>query len=169
FNGEIYNFAVLRRDLEAAGEVFTGHSDSEVLLHAMAKWGPACLERLEGMYAFAFLDVARTRLILARAPAGIQAVYIAELGDSLLFASEVRALLSSGLVRPRLNPCGVAGLLAYGAVQQPNTLFRDIRSLPPGSWLEVVALPGGGWIASKPRRFWSYPKAEDRRTEPDAA
>ena len=119
YNGEIYNFAEVRRELEALGETFIGHSDSEVLLHALTRWGTGCLRRLEGMYAFAFMDMAGWRIILARDPAGIKPLYFAQLGENVLFASEVRALLASGLVAPLLDPRGVAGLLAYGAVQQP--------------------------------------------------
>ncbi len=160
FNGEIYNFADLRRDLEKAGEAFRGHSDSEVLLHALTLWGPDCLGRLEGMYAFAFFDTVRQRLILARDPAGIKPLYYASIGENFLFASEVRALLASGLVPPRLDACGVAGLLAYGAVQQPCTLFRDCRSLPPGSWMQISSQEGNRWKISEPRHFWSYPAPE---------
>jgi asparagine synthase (glutamine-hydrolysing) len=169
FNGEVYNFADLRRELEKAGETFRGHSDSEVLLHALTLWGPDCLGRLEGMYAFAFLDATRQRLILARDPAGIKPLYYAHVGENFLFASEVRALLASGLLPPRLDPRGVAGLLAYGAVQQPCTLFRDIRSLPPGCWIEITAQEENQWRVSEPRRFWSYPGPDADVSEDEAA
>ncbi len=168
YNGEIYNFALLRRELEEAGDTFHGHSDTEVLLHALSRWGPSCLSRVEGMFAFAFLDVAGRCLILARDPAGIKPLYLARSGDTLLFASEVRALLASGLVPPRVDPRGVAGLLAYGAVQHPCTLFRDIWSLPPGSSLEITADADGGWTMGPPKRFWRYPRPNLQLSETEA-
>jgi asparagine synthase (glutamine-hydrolysing) len=168
FNGEIYNFAELRQELEAAGEAFSGHSDTEVLLHALARWGPDCLPLLRGMYAFAFFDAHGRRLILARDPAGIKPLYVARAGKALLFASEVRALLASVLVAPRLDPRGVAGFLAYGAVQHPCTLFRDIWSLPAGSWQEITLGAGGGWAARPPQPFWCYPPPHLRLSEAEA-
>jgi asparagine synthase (glutamine-hydrolysing) len=165
YNGEIYNFGILRRELEDAGDTFRGHSDTEVLLHALTRWGPACLTRLQGMYAFAFYDAVAHRLILARDPAGIKPLYLAHVGDTWLFASEVRALLASGLVHPKIDPRGVAGLLAYGAVQGPCTLFRDIQSLSPGSWLEITVRPGGAWKVEPPRTFWHYPRPNLRFSE----
>jgi asparagine synthase (glutamine-hydrolysing) len=169
FNGEVYNFAVLRRELETAGETFVGSGDTEVLLHALARWGPACLRRLQGMYAFAFFDAANRRLILARDPAGIKPLYLARAGDAWLFASEVRALLASGLVPPRLDPRGVAGLLAYGAVQHPCSLFRDIVSLPPGTWQEIGPDADGRWVVAAPQTFWSYPRPDAALGEARAA
>jgi asparagine synthase (glutamine-hydrolysing) len=160
FNGEIYNFAVIRRELACAGISSRGHSDTEVLLHALARWGPECLRRMEGMYAFAYFDAVNQRLILARDPAGIKPLYFARSGDTLLFASEVRALLASGLIQPRLDPQGVAGYLAYGAVQHPCTLFRNIRSLLPGSWMEIRPSSQGLWEVGEPQLFWRYPQPE---------
>ncbi len=168
FNGEIYNFAALRCELEASGDVFRGHSDTEVLLQALMRWGPDCLPRLQGMYAFAFFDVPRRRLILARDPAGIKPLYLARTGDTCLFASEVRAILASGLVPPKIDRRGVAGMLAYGAVQHPCTLFRDIQSLPPGSWLEITAGPDGRCAVGASRPFWRFPRPVSRLTVAEA-
>src|SRR5205807_1643555 len=95
FNGEIYNFPALRKDLEAAGDRFRGTGDTEVLLATLARWGPAALSRLEGMFAFAYYDPARARLLLARDPAGIKPLYLSEAAGTLVFASEVRAVLAA--------------------------------------------------------------------------
>src|SRR6266536_4179174 len=111
FNGEIYNFARLRPSLEAEGSKVCSTGDTEVLLHALERWGPACLPRLQGMYAFAWLTA--DRLLLARDPLGIKPLYVATVPGAFLFASEVRALLASGLVPRRLGRRGMAGLLAY--------------------------------------------------------
>src|SRR6266850_2132410 len=127
FNGEIYNFQVLRTELEAQGIHFRGHSDTEILLHALTHWGPEkTIHRLQGMFAFAFFDAKNHRLVLARDSVGIKPLYIASFPGGLAFASEVRALIASNLIDRALDPRGVAGLLAYGAVQHPFTLFKSI-------------------------------------------
>lgn len=159
FNGEIYNFATLRAELEGEGVWFRGRSDTEVLLHALVRWGAAVLPRLEGMYAFAFHDRPGGRLLLARDPAGIKPVYMARVGPALLFASEVRAIRATGLVPDEVDRRGLAGLLAYGAVQHPFTLIRGVTSLPPGSCQEVTVRPDGGWVAAEPEVFWKFPPA----------
>src|SRR5205085_6182832 len=98
FNGEIYNFRALRRELETLGETFAGHGDTEVLLHALSRWYTGALPRLRGMYAFAFYRASGPSLLLARDPAGIKPLYVSRQDGGLLFASEVRALLASGRV-----------------------------------------------------------------------
>lgn len=153
FNGEIYNFAVLRRDLEARGVTFRGHSDSEVLLHALVAWGDNALARLEGMYAIAFHDRRANRILLARDPLGIKPLYVSQHGGRLVFASEVRAILATGLVPDELDPAGVASLLAYGAPQDPFTLHRHIRSFPAGAYAWITAND----CAASPRSFWNFP------------
>jgi asparagine synthase (glutamine-hydrolysing) len=158
YNGEIYNFAEVRGDLIARGYTFRSTGDTEVLLAALREWGAAALPRLRGMYALAYCDPARERLLLARDPAGIKPLYLAEGDGYLAFASEVRAVLASGVVKPTIDRRGVAGYLAYGAVQHPHTLFQGVRSLPPGSHQEFAAVAGGGWSAvAPPVPFWSYP------------
>jgi asparagine synthase (glutamine-hydrolysing) len=159
FNGEIYNFPRLRRALEAEGATFRGGSDTEVLLDGLARHGEAYAKRLEGMYAFAFFDPRGPRLVLARDPAGIKPLYVARAGDTLLFASEVRAILASGLVPRTPSPAAVAGLLAYGSVPQPLTLFEPIRMSPPGSWQVVTPVEGkpGAWAAGAPHVWWAPP------------
>jgi asparagine synthase (glutamine-hydrolysing) len=167
YNGEIYNFARLKAELERAGARFVGHSDSEVLLHALVTWGPACIPRLQGMFAFAFYDASEQRLILARDSIGIKPLYFAGLaGGGFVFASEVRAILETGLVSRQIDRRGIAGLLAYGAVQGPGTLFRDIEDLPPGHFVTVTM--EAGVARRRSERYWTPPPLRADVTLPAA-
>lgn len=157
FNGEIYNFLEIRKELETLGERFTGSSDTEVLLHALSYWGADCIRRLNGMYAFAFYNQKQQNLILARDPAGIKPLYISESGGRILFASEVRAMLASGLVSHEIDRRGLATYFAFGAMQRPYTLFTSINEFPPGCY-EVVSPPARRSVT----RFWSFPKPNPR-------
>ena len=133
FNGEVYNFRELRADLELEGAAFRSWSDTEVVLRAYAAWGlDEMLRRLRGMYAFGIWDAQARHLVVARDRLGVKPLYYAETTEGFLFSSEVRALLASGLVPPRLSEQGLAGYLALGAVQEPFTLVEGVRSLPPG-------------------------------------
>lgn len=157
YNGELYNHQAIRRELENIGSVFVGHSDTEVLLHALTHWGVACLARFEGMYAFAFLDKRRQCLILARDSLGIKPLYWGVGADCLVFASEVQGVLATNFVEPKIDSSGIAGMLAYGAVQQPQTVFKNIRAFPAGSILEVSAsdFAPGSWPATT--KHWKFP------------
>lgn len=157
FNGEIYNHRELRGELEAKGVRFRGTSDTEVLLHALAEFGEAALARVQGMYALAFRRATNGSLLLARDPLGIKPLYVATRPDCLLFASEMRALIASGEVSVDVDTGGVAGMLAYGAVQSPRTVFSAIRAFPAGHcrWIDGSAI---GSDAPPPRRFWSFPE-----------
>ena len=135
FNGEIYNFAAVRTDLEALGHSLSSNCDTEALLKAYGEWGEACLDRLRGMFAFAVWDPSRDRLFLARDRFGVKPLYYYQSADLLLFGSEVRALLATGLVRRRLEPRGLASYLEVGSVQDPLTLVEGVRSLPAGHFL----------------------------------
>ena len=163
YNGEIYNFASLRQSLKAEGEQVRSTGDTEVLLRSLERWGPACLPRLQGMYAFAWLTA--ERLLLARDPLGIKPLYVAAASGAFLFASEVRAMLASGLVPRRLDRRGMAGLLAYGAVQHPSTLVEKVNSFPPGHW-QWVGSPGTDF----PRKsFFQFPLPRNDSDGPDPA
>jgi asparagine synthase (glutamine-hydrolysing) len=167
YNGEIYNFRALRRDLEALGETFTGHGDTEVLLHALSRWYTDALPRLRGMYALAFYRAAGPSLLLARDPTGIKPLYLSRPDGGLLFASEVRALLASGRLPRTVDPRGVATFLAYGAVQHPLTLVRGVHSLPPGAWQEFT--PADSTVrASAVHSFWTYPPADPAPAQNEA-
>lgn len=151
FNGEIYNYRELQAELRALGHGFDTASDSEVLLKCWLQWGEGALHRLRGMYAFAIWERERRRLVLARDRIGIKPLYYATMADgTVLFGSELKALLASGRVRPELDPCSVEDYFAYGYVPEPRSIFRGIAKLPPGHW--VSAEPGRG--AGVPRQYW---------------
>lgn len=169
FNGEIYNFKSLRAELQVQGIVFRGKSDSEVLLQALSVWGESALEKLQGMYAFAFYEAKTRRILLARDPLGIKPLYVAALSDRLVFASEIRAILASGLVQRALDLGGISGMLAYGAVQSPRTVYRHIRSFLAGHTQWIDAGSGSGTTACGPRRFWDFPRQLIPDDEPRAA
>src|ERR1019366_4432525 len=114
-NGEIYNFRDIRTDLQRLGTTFVSHSDTEVVLKAYARWGEECLAKFRGMFAFALWDARLHRLFVARDPMGIKPLYYAETGSYFIFASEVRTLLGTGLVPPRLDPAGLINYLAFGS------------------------------------------------------
>lgn len=157
FNGEIYNFRRLRTELETRGCVFRGHSDTEVLLHALVEFGPDVVARLEGMFAFAFLSLAHRTLLLARDPLGIKPLYLARGPRGFLFASEARALLASGAVPRSLDSQGLASYLAFGSVQEPGTLWQSIRSLPAGHSVSVPLAPFAPAAEFLPRPHWRFP------------
>jgi asparagine synthase (glutamine-hydrolysing) len=162
YNGEIYNAPALRDLLTTDGFQFQGHSDTEVLLRAYERWGTESLTRLRGMFAFALWDARRSRLVIARDPMGIKPFYYAERKDKwFVFASEVRALLQSGLLDSRIDRRSLAGYLAYGAVQEPLTVYEGIYSLPRGCWQERD--DHGRLVAEG--RYWQFPLPEKSQRE----
>ncbi len=137
FNGEIYNFRALRRTLETEGVTFHTTSDTEVLLALFARDGERILPRLRGMFAFAIWDTVSRELFMARDPYGIKPLYYTRTKHGLLFASQVKALLASGLVSVKCEPAGLAGFYLWGSVPEPWTLYRDVFALAPGHWLRM--------------------------------
>jgi len=132
FNGEIYNFQDLRRDLEAQGHQFRTRTDTEVLVHAYEQYGDAALDRLNGMFAFALYDAPRDRLLVARDRLGIKPLYYAFRNGTLAFASELDALVRSGLVTGALDPAAIDAYFSFLYIPAPDTVFRDARKLEPG-------------------------------------
>jgi asparagine synthase (glutamine-hydrolysing) len=149
FNGEIYNFQKFRDRLAKDGVVFRSHSDTEVLLHLYERKGAACVDGLRGMFAFAVWDDVEQSCFLARDPLGIKPLYYAHSPARLVFASELRAVLASGLVEKRLNPSGLFGYFQTGTVPEPETLVCDVRCLEAGATLF--------WKAGEltRRQYWS--------------
>ena len=135
FNGEIYNFRDIRRELERGGTSFVSNSDTEVVLKAYARWGDECLAKFRGMFALALWDARLHRLFLARDPMGIKPLYYAQAGSYFLFASEVRTLLGAGLVRRRIDPAGLVNYLTFGSAYDPLTLVEGVGAVPPGHTL----------------------------------
>ncbi len=139
FNGEIYNFAELRQELEQDGIPFRSQSDTEVILALYRRHGSAMVGRLRGMFAFALWDGERRGLLLARDPFGIKPLYLADDGRTLRVASQVKALLAGGAVDTAPEPAGHVSFFLLGHVAEPFTLYRGITALPPGSTLWIGA------------------------------
>lgn len=135
FNGEVYNYRELKKEL--GDYSFRTQSDTEVVLASLQTWGIRAVERFNGMFALAFWNVGEERLWLARDRMGIKPLYVAEKDQSIVFASEVRSILRSGLVKPQLDAARLAEYLRFQTVHSPNTLIRGIKMLESGSYLEV--------------------------------
>jgi asparagine synthase (glutamine-hydrolysing) len=159
FNGEIYNFRELRSALEGRGITFRTTSDTEVLLELFAAEGEGMLTRLRGMFALAIWDTCNRELFLARDPYGIKPLYCLPTRSGLLFASQVKALLASGLASTKIEPAGMAGFYLWGSVPEPWTLYRDITALPSGHWLKVRrGVPGASVCWHDIRTHWRAPE-----------
>ncbi|MHB2020122.1 MAG: asparagine synthase (glutamine-hydrolyzing), partial [Candidatus Xenobia bacterium] len=155
FNGEIYNHCALRAELELTRR-FRSRCDTEVLVAGYAAWGlEGLLDRLEGMFAFAVLDVAERRLVLARDRLGIKPLYYAADAERLVFASEVRAVIGSGLVTRHPDPLAVARFLQLGSVPAPLTTEASVRALPAGHYLMLEC------EQTSLHRYWRLKPAED--------
>ncbi len=139
YNGEVYNFQALRIELERLGCRHHSDSDTEVVLNAYITWGSSALARLRGMFAFAIYDRQDRRLFLARDRFGIKPLLYAQVSNGLVFASELKALLASGLVSRRADLQAVTDFLSLGAVPQPATIVRGVLGLPAGHWMKVEA------------------------------
>jgi asparagine synthase (glutamine-hydrolysing) len=135
-NGEIYNYRELRAELEALGHRFATHSDCETILHGYEAWGMACLDRLQGMFAFAMHDAQRGEVILARDRLGIKPLYYCHDGRGLAFASEIKAL-RPWLGKPAVDPAGLAQFLQSNFTTGPHTLIEGVAKLPPGHLARV--------------------------------
>jgi asparagine synthase (glutamine-hydrolysing) len=163
FNGEIYNYAALRTELERRGHRFQTGSDTETIVHGYEEWGEGVFSRLRGMFGIALWDAPRRHLLLARDPAGIKPLYYAERGDRLVFGSEIKAILETGEVAPTLDLAAFDHYLTFLYTPRETSIFRGIRKLPPGHVLH--------WEAGRLRRsvYWSVPADETfRGTENEA-
>jgi asparagine synthase (glutamine-hydrolysing) len=174
-NGEIYNYRELRDELEGKGCRFRTQTDTEVLLNAWECWGANCLDRLNGMFAFALWDERERALYLVRDRVGIKPLYYASVGTRtsssadggrdargpFLFASEVKAILASGLIKPELNHQALHQFLTFLWAPDPNTLFRGIKTVPPGHLVRVA----DGEI--EVRQWWdiSFDEIEEGKSE----
>ncbi len=164
FNGEIFNHRELRQKLVEKGYVFRSQSDTEVLLHLYADKGPDMVRDLRGMFAFALWDQHRQSLFLARDPYGIKPLYYSDDGQTIRFASQVKALLAGGAISRVPDPAGQVGFLLWGSVPEPFTTYRSIRSLSAGCFV-VIDQAG----TREPHRYHSiaqaYCEAEARARE----
>lgn len=151
FNGEIYNYRELRRELQAAGHVFRTDSDTEVIVHLYEERGAEGLQLLQGMFAFAAWDTQKRSLFLARDRLGKKPLYYACSGRALTFASELTALLCDDTVDTAVDPRAIDEYLTYLFVPHPRTIYHDVFKLPPGSH----ALYEGGTLSVE--RYWQPP------------
>lgn len=152
FNGEIYNFRELRRDLEKAGHAFSSTSDTEVILAAYAHWGPAFVQRLEGMFAFALWDAHARELHLVRDRVGKKPLFFTQCGSFFAFASEIKAVLAALDRTPEIDYHALDDYLTYLYVPYPRTLFQGIRQLDPATRMRVRRGQHGFEVTSE--RYW---------------
>lgn len=164
FNGEIYNFGELRKELVAAGHRFVSRTDSEVIVHGYEQWGDDVIPRLRGMFAIALWDEKRRRLLLARDHLGVKPLYYALHGHRLTFASETRALLPTLEKAAEPDVDALFGFLRHGYIQGSRSIWRGIARLSPGTQLSFDADSGAAQI----RRFW-HPESNAQDWSPEAA
>ena len=150
FNGEIYNFVELRRELEAAGHTFRTRSDTEVIIHSYEQWGLDCLSKFNGMFAFALWDQRENTLLLARDHLGVKPLYYVNLGDRFLFASEIKALLVDPACPREVDLAALGELFTLRYIPSPDTLFHRIKKLPPGHYMII------GTNGSEIKRYWKW-------------
>jgi asparagine synthase (glutamine-hydrolysing) len=154
FNGEIYNFQELAKELVALGHGFRTHCDTEVIVHAWEEWGERCVDRFRGMFAFGLWDRNREVLFLARDRLGIKPLYYSLLNDgTFIFASELKALLAHPDFRRDMDPHAVEDYFAYGYVPEPKTIFMQALKLPPAHTLKLHR----GQSTLHPRQYWEIP------------
>jgi asparagine synthase (glutamine-hydrolysing) len=157
YNGEIYNHRELRAELERAGHSFETRSDTEVLLKAYLHYGSECPRHFRGMFAFAIWDARDRSLLLVRDRLGIKPLYYALCGSTLVFGSEIKALLASGLVDRALDPQALDDYFAFGFIRSPRSIYRQIRSLLPGQSLRMRLQGGAPQLEFA--QYWQIPRA----------
>lgn len=157
YNGEIYNFKKLRKELTELGSRFRTTSDTEVLIEAYRHWGTECLHRFAGMFAFALWDTAERHLFCARDRVGEKPFYYATASDgSLLFASELKALLPWPGFSPQISYPALIDYLTFGFVADPKSIWEGTHKLPPGHSMRVEFPPGAAPRVSTPQQYWDF-------------
>ena len=164
FNGEIYNFLEIKKELEEDGFQFISTSDTEVILYAYRKWGGKCVNRFNGMFAFAVYDSKKEKLFLARDRVGKKPLFYSVKGGNLVFASELKAILSTGLVPFEVDPSALNFYFALGYVPNDMSLARGIKKLPPGCSMEFDIASGRAEI----KRYWDAPDFDTAHNESQA-
>jgi len=151
FNGEIYNFQELRKELEALGYIFDTHCDTEVILYGWQAWGESCVDKLRGMFAFAIWDRDRQTLFLARDRLGVKPLYYAELGNGLfIFGSELKSLKAHPDLPRELDATAIEEYFGFGYVPDPKTIYKNVHKLEPGYCLTIRR----GTPNYQPRQYW---------------
>ncbi|MDQ3819128.1 MAG: asparagine synthase (glutamine-hydrolyzing), partial [Acidobacteriota bacterium] len=159
YNGEVYNFREIRAELESLGYRFRSDSDTEVILLSYRQWGPDCVTRWRGMFAAAIWDEPRQELFLVRDRLGVKPLYYSYTDGTFLFASELRAIVETGLISPKLNVAALNAYLMFGAVQDPLTLIADVQALPAAHTLTVRD------DGLKLQEYWELPLGDGRYQE----
>src|SRR5690348_1053294 len=159
FNGEIFNYLELRPDLEAKGHRFATSSDTEVLLHLYEEYGPECLQKLNGQFAFAIWDSRRQNLFLARDRLGVRPLFYTFQNGNLVFGSEIKALLASGRVPAEIDPVALDQVFTFWCPLSPRTILRDVLELPPGHYLSFQ----DGKTELKPYWTLTFPELLEQR------
>jgi asparagine synthase (glutamine-hydrolysing) len=153
FNGEIYNFEPLRRELESHGHRFRTRTDTEVIVYAYRQWGVDCLSRLRGMFAFGIWDRTKRRLFLARDRVGKKPLFYTETGGNFRFASELQGLLAGNIVDREPDLAAIDSYLSYGYIPAPATAFKAVSKLAPAHYLTVDLKPDG--FETRLHQYWS--------------
>lgn len=163
YNGEIYNFEELRRPLEIKGYRFRSRTDTEVILNLYQEYGEGAIGMLNGMFAVAIWDQRKGTLLMARDRMGEKPLYFTWADERLIFASEIKALLASGLVQRRVDPAAVRGFLTLGSVPSPTTIIQDVECLEAGCLMKVKINNSGGHpvTQTRPERYWDLTFNED--------
>ena len=164
YNGELYNTQEVKRELISLGHSFRGHSDTEVVLHAYAQWKENCLEKFNGIFGFGVWEHCRKRLFLARDRMGVKPLFFALKDGGILFASEIKTILASGLIKPQLDQDGVAQILLLGPGRIPGSgVLRGILELEPG-W--CGCFQDGKW---QKKQYWRLQDREHRESFAETA
>ena len=167
FNGEIYNYLDLRRELSQLGHRFRSGGDAEVIASAYEQWGTAAISRLRGMFAFAIWDRARRRLVLARDRVGKKPLFFARTDGTMLFASELQGLLASPLTPRGIDPHAIDAYLSWGYIPAPRTAFRAVSKIDPAHWMTVDVTDAGLTVTTE--RYWSLRYTPKKPVAIDAA
>ena len=136
-NGEVYNYPDICEQLQSLGETFFSHTDTEVILRAYRRWGPDCLQRFNGMWAFAIWDNVDKQLFCARDRIGIKPFYYVWVGDTFMFASDIKTLMASGLYKAQVNIEGLYHAMSFQCAPRPMTCFKGVCALEPAHWMTI--------------------------------
>ncbi len=161
YNGEVFNFAETRAELERLGHAFRSQSDTEVIANAYEEWGDECVHHFRGMFAFLIWDLKNQRLFAARDRLGIKPLYWANTPQGLILGSELKALLATGFIRPELNLEALNYYLAFYSVPTPHTMLSGVQALPPGHCLSWEAATQRVTL----RQYWDVPPARPVRAD----
>src|SRR3954464_10378230 len=163
YNGELYNFLDLRHELEGLGHRFRSRTDTEVVLHSYVEWGERCVERFNGMFAFAVYDARRHEVFVARDRYGVKPLYLADVGGALLFASEIKCFLEHPRFRRELSLPHLLEYFTFQNIFSDGTLFAGVRLLPPGRSVTVSVADG----TRRERVYWDFDFSEQSGEESD--